>query len=129
LTHYWLWYAYTESGKYPEALAELQERPEREPRVHLWERAYLEAKCGNKQKARELLRQILLLAKREYVAPTWVAYVYIALAEKDQAFAWLEKAYSQRHVDLTSLKAAPLWDAIRSDPRFADLVRRVGLPR
>ena len=58
--------------------------------------------------------------------PTWyIASIYGFIGDKDQAFVWLEKAYKAKNVMGV---ASPMWDPLRSDPRFADLVRRVGLP-
>ena len=56
------------------------------------------------------------------------AVVYVGLGDKEQAFAWLEKAYEERTNFLAYLKVQTTFDPLRSDPRFADLVRRVGLP-
>ncbi len=55
------------------------------------------------------------------------AGIYARLGEKDQAFAWLEKASEERGWDITTLNVDPFWDDFRSDPRYADLVRRMGL--
>ena len=57
-----------------------------------------------------------------------VALLYARLEERDQAFAWLEKAYAARAFELLFLKVGPEWDSLRGDPRFQDLLRRVGLP-
>jgi len=127
LAHYWLWYAYTESGRCNEARGELEQLAERGPGGSRWERAFLEAKCGNKPEARAILNQILRLEKGHPRYAPFIAYVYIALGEKDKAFVWLEKAYEGRFDDFTTMKVASLWDPIRTDPRFADLQRRVGL--
>jgi hypothetical protein len=56
------------------------------------------------------------------------AMTYAALGDKEQAFAWLEKAYAERAPWLVSLKTDPAFNPLRSDRRFQDLVRRVGLP-
>ncbi len=61
--------------------------------------------------------------------PTSIALVYAGLGEKDEAFAWLEKAYEERSFQLQWLNVEPRWDSLRSDPRFADLIRRIGLPQ
>lgn len=63
-----------------------------------------------------------------YVSPMNFAYVYTSLGDKDQALAWLERAYDERSPWLANLKTDPLFDDLRSDPRFKDLIRRVGLP-
>jgi DNA-binding winged helix-turn-helix (wHTH) protein/TolB-like protein len=65
-------------------------------------------------------------AKQNYVSPIIIAMNYACLGEKDQAFIWLEKAYHERNSWLPELKADPVWDNLRSDPRYADLLRRVG---
>jgi len=61
------------------------------------------------------------------VSSYYFALGYAGLGEKDQAFTWLEKAYEERSGFLPNLKVNPIWDPLRSDPRFADLIRRVGL--
>jgi hypothetical protein len=57
-----------------------------------------------------------------------MAKIYAALGEKDQAFAWLEKAYRNRAGGLILLNPVPDFQPLRNDPRFADLERRLGLP-
>jgi hypothetical protein len=64
---------------------------------------------------------------RSYLDPGCIAMLHTALGDKDQAFAWLEKAYLARSSYMTSLKVLPGYDPLRSDPRFDSLVRRVGL--
>ena len=60
--------------------------------------------------------------------PLSIASYYAAAGEKDLAFPWLEKAFQARIPQLLYLKANPYFDPIRSDPRFADLLRRIGFP-
>jgi hypothetical protein len=62
-----------------------------------------------------------------YVAPSWMAIVNLALGDKNQAFFWLDKSYQDRSEHMLYLKVEPLMDPIRDDPRFAALVKRVGL--
>jgi hypothetical protein len=64
--------------------------------------------------------------RHRYVSPYNVARVHAASRDTDRAFEWLEKAYQERNPDLIELKAEPVFDSIRSDPRFADLLHRVG---
>jgi TolB-like protein/Tfp pilus assembly protein PilF len=68
-------------------------------------------------------------AKRIYIDPAWHAGQYARLGEKDQAFAWLEKAYGEKSGFLHYLKVFPSFDSLRSDPRYADLLKRMGLPQ
>ena len=75
-----------------------------------------------------MLDQLEELSKSRYVSPYDRATVYAGLGEKDQAIAWLEKAYQERSDGLVFLKVEPKFDGLRSDPRFADLLRRVGFP-
>ena len=69
------------------------------------------------------------LATRRYVDPGGIGYLYAALGDKDQAFAWLEKAYADKSVALWSIKNDHAMDALRSDPRYIDLLKRMGLPQ
>jgi hypothetical protein len=62
-----------------------------------------------------------------YVPPYHLAIVHAGLGEHDQAFRWLERAFEKHAVDLFTLKVEPMFDGLRPDPRFADLLRRVGL--
>ncbi|MDQ6786398.1 MAG: hypothetical protein M3033_06215, partial [Acidobacteriota bacterium] len=62
-----------------------------------------------------------------YVSPFNIAVYYAKLGEKDEAFAWLEKAYQERFYALTILKVDPRFESLHSDPRYDDLLRRMGL--
>jgi tetratricopeptide (TPR) repeat protein len=66
-------------------------------------------------------------AKQRNVSPHALAEIYARLGEKDQALAWLERDYERGSWNITALNADPIWDGLRSDPRYADLVRRIGL--
>ncbi len=73
------------------------------------------------------LEQDVEESRREPSAAFEMAEIFAQLGKKDQAFAWLERAYEERSFFMMYLKVAPNLDPLRSDPRFADLVRRVGL--
>jgi TolB-like protein/DNA-binding winged helix-turn-helix (wHTH) protein/Tfp pilus assembly protein PilF len=75
-----------------------------------------------------LLNDLLEKSRHEYVSPLRIAELYTLLGNKDEAFVWLEKAFQEHTGDLMKLNSYPLWDPLRSDRRFKDLVRRVGLP-
>jgi tetratricopeptide (TPR) repeat protein len=83
-------------------------------------------KGGEAQKVIDGLKQ---LSKRRYVSSYYIALIYTSLGQKDSAFEWLENAYKERSDLLVYLKVDPRLDSLRSDPRFAELVRRVGLPQ
>ena len=65
----------------------------------------------------------------EFVPPQAFIWIYAALGDKEHAFAWLEKAYEERSDVMTVLTEDRAFDPLRSDPRFRDLLRRMGLPR
>jgi TolB-like protein/Tfp pilus assembly protein PilF len=67
-------------------------------------------------------------ADEQYISPVVFAIFYTDLNEKDKAFEWLEKAYEEHSTWLINLKTDPQFESLRSDPRFADLVRRIGIP-
>jgi hypothetical protein len=73
-----------------------------------------------------LLSELQTQSKLRYVPPYFLATVYVGLGEKDQAFALLEKGYAERDPYLTYLKVEPALDPLRSDPRFQQLLQRVG---
>jgi tetratricopeptide (TPR) repeat protein len=83
------------------------------------------AQSGRLTEARALLP--LLIKDNGRTSPYLVATAYAALGDKEAAFAWLRKAADQQQADLVSIKIDPAFDALRNDPRFAELVRRVGL--
>jgi hypothetical protein len=72
--------------------------------------------------------ELRALSKQRYVSSYYFALIHAGLGEKDQAFAWLEKTYEERSGAAPYLKVNPIWDPLRSDPRFQELLRRIGLP-
>ncbi len=68
-------------------------------------------------------------SKRQYVDPALIALTYAMLGDKDKAFAQLDKALAQKSVFLTYIKVMPDYDSLRSDPRYAELLKRMGLPQ
>jgi TolB-like protein len=65
-------------------------------------------------------------SKKRYVSPYFIAFDYSIMGEKDRAFEFLDKAYNERSSWLVELRVDPIWDPLRSDPRYADLLRRIG---
>jgi len=131
LAHYILGQAYEEKSMYTEAIAEFQRAvtlsngaPET-----LMGLGHAYAVAGKKGEALKIRGQLVALSKQRYVSPVYMALICTGLGEKDQAFTWLNKAYEERSAMLIYLKLEPRLDPLRSDPRFADLLRRVGLPQ
>ena len=75
------------------------------------------------------IRRLREESKRRYVSPAAFACLFAALGEKDQTFSYLEKAYEDRDSILPGLQVDPLFDFLRSDPRYQDLLRRMNFPR
>ena len=94
---------------------------------HLWMTAYAYAKSGQEIEARRLIEKFKTLAQKEYVLSYAVASIYGALGDKDLAFIELEKAFVEHDWNLHRLNVDNLMDPLRDDPRFVDLVRRIGL--
>jgi TolB-like protein/Flp pilus assembly protein TadD len=93
------------------------------------ELGYAYARAGRKDDARKLLAELKTQSKGRYVAPFWIGMIHLGLNEKDEAFTWLEKAYQEREWWLMFIKLDPKLDSLRSDPRFIDLLRRIGFPQ
>lgn len=85
--------------------------------------------AGHKDEARRYQQELDEVAKHAYVSPFNYAGVYAGLGERDTTFQWLEQCYEQRDSFLCGLKVDPLYDPVRNDSRFAELVRRMGLPQ
>jgi pentatricopeptide repeat protein len=124
-----LMYAYLQQGKYSEALDICQQMLRlwgRDPWI-LWDLGYASAVSGHHDQARQVLAELHERAQHVYVRPLAFAWVSIGLEQKDQAFAWLEKAYEEHEPYLTLLHADPVYDSLRSDPRFTMLLQKIGL--
>jgi serine/threonine-protein kinase len=122
----WMCHAYDINGMYAESLA-ISERAAQSNRSLFAALGYAYAKSAQRQKAEAVLNQWKEIGKTKYVANYWIAIVYAALGEKDAAFAELEKAYQAHDWFLQRLRVDPYMDPLRDDPRFKDLVQRLGL--
>ena len=83
---------------------------------------------GKKEEAQKVIEHLRELSVHQYVPPYNIAVIYAGLGEKDEAFVWLNRAYQERSYLLTYLTVDERLDKLHSDPRFDQLVRRVGLP-
>jgi|SRR5215469_3258063 len=87
------------------------------------------AATGYKGAMRELAKGAEQLYARHEFTSQWIARFYVRMGDKERALKWLQQDYKERDDGgLTDLNADPVWDSLRSDPRFKDLVRGVGLP-
>jgi TolB-like protein/Flp pilus assembly protein TadD len=129
LSHINLGRAYTQKGMHAEAVGEL--RKARELSANNTEvlsfLGFAYAAAGDRGAALETLRELNGLAERGYVPPYHLAVVHAGLGEKERALGWLERAFEKHAVDLFTLKVEPMFDGLRADPGFTDLLRRVGL--
>jgi serine/threonine-protein kinase len=124
----WLGYAYAGKGMYREAIAEYQQSiklggDNTSDRCYL---GYALAKSGKRDEAIATLDK--LKTGKDYVSHAELAILYIGLGDKDAAFETLEKAYAEHDLQLQNLKSDPHFDDLHDDPRFLDLIRRIGLP-
>ena len=130
--HNFLPAAYEQKGMYNEALAEFKKAipltGKSEWTLSKAGLGHLYAVTGKKSEARTLLNELKQASKQEYIPGSSIAFIYAGLGEKDQAFLWLDKGYEQRSFQMQWINLDPRWDTLRSDPRFGDLMGRMGVP-
>ena len=126
--------AYTQAGMYEQAMGEYQKVLELSKGATVVETAmkvvvaHAYARWGKRSKAMKMLDAVTKAnATGTCVSPYSVAGIYAALGQSEPAFEWLNKACEQHDLQLVSLKVDPSLDGVRSDPRFKDLIRRIGL--
>lgn len=115
--------------RYEEAISELQKaRQLDETPIMLALLGHVYAVTGKRSEAQKVLTQLEEQSKQTYVDRYFVAQIYTALGDRDKAFQELDKAYEEHSSWLVWLKVEPKFDSLRSDPRFTNLVQRIGLP-
>jgi tetratricopeptide (TPR) repeat protein len=130
LAHFYFANAYMQKALFEQAIAEADSavklfQADARPRGLL---GHAYAVAGRKIEAEQVLAELQKMGRRDYVSPYNIALIYAALGDKDRAFEWLEKAYSDRFWMMSFLKVDPRWDRLRSDARFQDLLRRMAFP-
>jgi tetratricopeptide (TPR) repeat protein len=126
--HFQIGMTYEAKRMYEEAIAEFQKSVElyEEPAMMAWV-ARASAVAGRRAEAERFLAEMTEMSKQNYVPPYPVATVYAALGDKDRAFEWLEKVYQDHSYYVVWLNIDPVFDQMRADPRFQDLLVRIGL--
>jgi tetratricopeptide (TPR) repeat protein len=121
--------AHEQKRELPEAIAELEKAVSLSNGGTLYRAALAHAYAlsGERAKALSVVGELKELSNRGYVSPLDIAVVYTGLGDRNGAFQWLEKAYQERTMRIQELPD-PIFDSLRSDPRFRDLMRRIGLP-
>ncbi len=120
--------AYVEKGMFAEALAYNEKFRPMTLASSCWSwRAYIYGRAGQMVQAQQALHELLLLNGTHPLDPLIVAMAYLGMGDKNQAMAWIEKAYAEHSHELTTLRVSPGYDSLRSDPRFQDVLHRIGL--
>ncbi|KXK01335.1 MAG: serine/threonine protein kinase [Acidobacteria bacterium OLB17] len=87
---------------------------------------YVSARAGDREKALQILDDFATRSSREYVPAVNFAQIYMGLGDHEQVFAWLDKAVDERAIWTPFLKVDTKFEALRSDPRFMQLLRKAG---
>ncbi|HEX8071578.1 MAG TPA: protein kinase [Pyrinomonadaceae bacterium] len=124
---YVLSYTYLQKGMYDDAIGILEKLYTNDKALAAAPLGFAYGRSGRTSKALDLLNDMREMAKGVYLPPEEAAIVYIGLDNKNEAFAWLERSYAERFTTLIFLTTDPIYDSLHSDPRFADLARRLNL--
>ena len=128
-THLWLAYSLLMKGQFDEALKEIKIA------IHFMGRSPLclgalglaYGRAARIHKAQEILAELQDLAQKTYVPPSYIAYIYLGLGEMDKCFDWLEKSVERQDFTIFILSWFPIFDPLRSDPRYNALLRKMNL--
>ncbi len=130
MAHAWLGRVHLEKSSYEEALREFEKERDISGRwdslVEAWKGVAYQ-RLGRTSEAQQVLKDLLKRARKSYVPPLALASLYFDLGEKDQGFGWLDRAYQEHDSTLLEIKVDPGFDSVRSDPRFINLLKKIGL--
>jgi len=129
-SYLWIGQAQLEQGKNDDALTNIQKAIAlSEGNIRMQATlGYAYAKVGNRAEAERIIEQLRARSKEIYISPYFIAVIYAGLNEKDQTFEWLEKAFEERQPYMILIGAEPVFENVRTDPRFQNLKARIGLP-
>lgn len=119
-----------QKGQFSAAIVELQKATDLSNN-NVWINfvAHAKALAGDKSGAEKILADLLAVSRRTYVSPWCFMWIYAGLGDNDQTLFWLEKCYQGREHDMVFARVWPMSESLRSDPRYKDLIHRVGLPQ
>ncbi len=120
--------SYEQQRKWPEAIAAYEKLKDSYRLGYLVGVGHAWAASGHRIEAEAALAELRQLSKQAYVSPIAFAAIYTALGQRQVALAWLERAYRERNAGMIGLQVDSAFDDLRPDPRFQDLLRRVGFP-
>ena len=123
--------AYEQTGKMTEAIAEYEKAVALEKaNAENWSNlGHAYAKSGRAADARRIIADLKARSAKEYVAPYDIAVIYVGLGDKDEAFAWLNRAVDERSaLPVLYMTSDKRWDKYRADPRYQAVIKRIGLP-
>ncbi|HET9794966.1 MAG TPA: winged helix-turn-helix domain-containing protein [Thermoanaerobaculia bacterium] len=126
LAHFDLALALSDEGNYAEAIAEMEKASDRGS-DYLAGLGYVYGRAGLRPEALRALSRLKALSRTAYVPPYHFAWIYTGLGDRDRAIGELEQVYREHTQHVVDFKVAPMFDPLRGDPRYQDLVRRVGL--
>jgi tetratricopeptide (TPR) repeat protein len=122
--------AYAQQGRYSEALADIDGWRHQENHYRVWSwcyQIYVYGRAGQQEQAHRSLRELLNYGRTHSLDPMIFVMPYIGVGDREQAFAWLDKSVGARSPGLATLKVDPIFDPLRTDPRFRKLLQHVGL--
>ncbi len=128
--HHFLGRVYAAKGMYEEAIAAFDKAAgisSDNPALRSY-LGYALAASGRREEAIGILDEMKELSARRYLKPYFITLIHVGLGDHEQALAWLDRALEDRDPFMVDLAADPLLNPLRSNPRFRELVRRVGLP-
>jgi tetratricopeptide (TPR) repeat protein len=131
LAQLWLGKSYVHNGELERGLAELRRAKELDPHNPdvMSALGYAYAVAGDRDAAQRVIEELHQQSQASYVSPYFFAVIDGALGENDQAFNLLDRAYDDRSFFIAWLKVEPMVNPLRTDPRFTDLLKKVGLER
>ena len=118
-----------QKGMFKEAIEQSEQavRLAKESTVSLATLGQAYASAGMEAEARKVLDRLIERSRKQYVPSYWIALVHMSMGNKDEAFAWLERAYQERSSWLVWANVEPRFDPLRSDPRFTSILTRMRL--